>query len=185
GDRREAVGRAGSVRDDVVLVGVVLVFVDAQDERDVLALGRRRDDHLLGARLDVLAGALGVAEDAGRLDDDLHAQVAPWQLLGVALLEGLEATAVDRDRIAVGLNVGVVNAVGRVVLQQVRQDRIVIQVIDRDDLQIVLVGLGDGLEDLPPDAAKAVDRYTRGHSSFPSCLSFADYRVAGLTSPGA
>ena len=35
----------------VVLGRVVLVVVDAHDERDVLVLRRRADDHLLRARL--------------------------------------------------------------------------------------------------------------------------------------
>ena len=38
------------------LRGVVDVLVDAQDDRDVLALGRGADDHLLGAGVDVGLG---------------------------------------------------------------------------------------------------------------------------------
>ena len=41
--RRDAVRRAGGVRDDVVLLGVVLVVVDADADRHVGAIGRRGD----------------------------------------------------------------------------------------------------------------------------------------------
>ena len=98
GQRREAVRGAGRVRDDRLRT-VVLVLVRADDDGEVLVLGRRGDDDLLGATLvDVLARALvGVGEEAGRLDDDVDAEVLPRQLAGVALGEGLDDLAVDRD----------------------------------------------------------------------------------------
>ena len=49
GRGREAVRRAAGVADDVVARRVVLVLVDAEHDRDVLALGRGADDHLLRA----------------------------------------------------------------------------------------------------------------------------------------
>ena len=66
----------------VVLGGVVQVVVDAHHDRDVLVLGRRRDDDLLGAVVDVHLGLGGVGEEAGRLDDDVHAEVGPVRLAG-------------------------------------------------------------------------------------------------------
>jgi hypothetical protein len=48
GDRRQAVGGAGGVGDDLVILGQ-LVVVDAVDDREVGAVGRRRDQHALGA----------------------------------------------------------------------------------------------------------------------------------------
>ena len=97
GERREAVRRARRVRDDVVLVGVVLVEVDAEADRDVLALGGRRDDDLLRpAAVDVLLRVLAVGEAAGGLDDDVDAQVAPRQVGRVGLGEHLQLVAVDR-----------------------------------------------------------------------------------------
>ena len=52
--RRETVGRAGSVRNDVMCGGIVLLFVNAEHDRDVFILWRRRDDHFLDAcRADV------------------------------------------------------------------------------------------------------------------------------------
>ena len=48
-ERRQAVGGAGGVGNDVVLGRIVLVVVHAHHDRDVLVLGRGGDDDLLGA----------------------------------------------------------------------------------------------------------------------------------------
>merc|ERR1719181_2700996 len=81
----EAVGGARRARDDSHRRRVVLVLVDADDEgRGVGVLRRSRDDHLLGAALDVLHAALGAGESAGRLADVLDAGGLPRDLSGVA-----------------------------------------------------------------------------------------------------
>src|SRR5690606_12319368 len=56
--RRHAVGGAGGVGQDVVVGRVVLVVVDAHDDRQVLALGGGGDDDLLGAGVEVLLRVL-------------------------------------------------------------------------------------------------------------------------------
>ena len=70
-------------------VRVVLVVVDAEHERDV-GIGRgRRDDDLLRAGVEVLLRPVAVGEEAGRLDHDVDAEVAPRQRRRVALGEHL------------------------------------------------------------------------------------------------
>jgi hypothetical protein len=82
----------------VVLVGIVGVVVDAEDERDVLALGGGRDDDFLrAATVDVRARLGRVREDAGRLDHDLDAEILPRDLARVALREHDDRLAVDLD----------------------------------------------------------------------------------------
>ena len=62
-------------------VGVERVVVDADDERGV-GVGRRGgDDHARRAGLEVGRRLVAVGEEAGRLDDDVDAEVAPRQLL--------------------------------------------------------------------------------------------------------
>ena len=85
----------------VVLRRVVVAVVDAQHDGDVLVLGRRRDDDLLGAAVDVRPGLGGVGEEAGRLDDDVGAELLPRQRRRVALLEHLDACAADDDVLVV------------------------------------------------------------------------------------
>ena len=72
-ERRQAVGRARRVGDDLVRV-LVLVSVDAQNvRRDVVALRRGGDDNLLGTRGQVLGSTRGVNEDTSTFDDDVDA----------------------------------------------------------------------------------------------------------------
>ena len=56
---------------------VVVLVVDAHDEGGVLVGRGGRDDDLLGATVDVGVRLGGVGEEAGGLDDDVGAHVAP------------------------------------------------------------------------------------------------------------
>ena len=100
GDRRDAVGRAGGVRDDVVLLRVVLAVVDAEDDGEVGIGGRSGDDDLLRARLQVLLGVVGrfVKSPVDSIDD-VDAEIAPGKVGRVALGEELDLVAVDGDRV--------------------------------------------------------------------------------------
>ena len=70
---------------------------------------------------------------------------------------------------SVARDVGVVAAVGRVVLQQVGEGVRAGQVVDGDDLeQVVEAALLDRLEDLAADPAEAVDRDPVDHRLLPS-----------------
>src|SRR5204862_37117 len=81
GDGGEAVGGAGGVGDDRVPGGVVPGVVDAHAEggNRFGGLRRRGDDDALGAGREVLAGAFGVGEEAGGLEDVLNTQVFPGE----------------------------------------------------------------------------------------------------------
>ncbi len=79
GDRREAVGGAGGVGDDLVVLGQ-LVVVDAVDDGEVGAVGRRRDQHALGAGGQMRRGLVLGGEDAGAFERDVDAEVLPRQL---------------------------------------------------------------------------------------------------------
>ena len=83
----------------------------------------------------------GVGEEAGGLDDDVDAEVAPRQRGRVLLdLEGLDlGVADDDDVVALEADVLGVAAQDRVVLQQVRQAGVVGEVVDRDDLDVGLL----------------------------------------------
>ena len=83
GDRRQAIGRARGVGDDVVVLGQ-LVVVDAVDDGEIGAVGRGRDDHPLGAGLEMRRGLLLRGEDAGAFERDIDAESFQRQLRRVA-----------------------------------------------------------------------------------------------------
>ena len=97
-DGGDAVRGAGGVGDDVVCGRVVHVFVDAEDDGQVFALGGCADDDLLGAAaVDVGTRLVCVGEAAGGLDDEVDAELAPGDGGGVALRDDLDALTVDLD----------------------------------------------------------------------------------------
>ena len=166
--RGEAVGRARGVGDHRVLRGVVVALVDAHHDGDVLVLGGRRDDDLLGATVDVGLRLGRVGEEAGRLDHDVDA--APVQGARVALGVDLEGLAGGGD-VGVGVrHVAVEATEGGVVLQQRRQSLVVRQVVDGDDLDVGAGG-DDGAEEVAADPAEPVDTYSNSHCGAPACQS--------------
>jgi hypothetical protein len=142
GKRCQAVGRAAGVADDHVLGRVVQAFVDAEDDGDVLALGRGADEDLLGAGGDMGAGLLGLGEAARGFDDDVDAEILPGQLGRVCDLQDSDGLAVDNDRV-IGMGYGAVEvAIRRVVGEEERIHRDVDDVVDGDDFEV-----GGALED--------------------------------------
>ena len=81
----------------MVLGRVVVAIVDAHHHSPVLVLGRRGDDHLLGARIDVRFGLGGIREEAGGFDYDVGADLAPWERCGITFGIGLDDLVADLD----------------------------------------------------------------------------------------
>ena len=78
--RDEAVGGARGVRDDLVLGRVERVVVDADHEGGVGAGAGAETIDERGAGVEVGGRLVPVGEEAGGLDDDVDAEVAPRQL---------------------------------------------------------------------------------------------------------
>ena len=95
--RRQAVGGAGGIGNDVVLGRVVLVLVDAQHDGDVFILRRGGDDDLLHRRAQVRLGLGRVGKVPGRFHHNLRAHVGPGQLGRILLREHLDLLAVHGD----------------------------------------------------------------------------------------
>jgi len=82
---------------------IVLFFVDPQHDGLDLALARSGDQHLFGPGRQVSLGLIGMSEQAGGLDHQLHPQVLPGQLGGI--LGGHNAfdlVAVDDNDVILG-----------------------------------------------------------------------------------
>ena len=162
GHRGQAVRGAGRVGDHAVLGGVVVLVIDAHDDRDVLVLRRSGDDDLLRAGRDVALGLLGVGEVARRLDDDVGADLGPGQVGRVALGEHGDRLAVDDDGAVARLHGGVEPTEDRVVLRQVRQGLGVRQVVDADDFDVSPLR-EQGAEVVAADTTEAIDADIDSH----------------------
>ena len=126
--RREAVGRAGGVGDDVVLGRIVFVFIHADEEGLHFALAGGGDDDFLGAGGQMSLGLFRIGEKPGGFDDILHAKLFPGELRG--LLGGHDALggmAVDDEGVVFFL-VGFAFLSGDLVLEM-PVDRIVFELI--------------------------------------------------------
>jgi hypothetical protein len=131
--------------------------VDAVGHGDVGALGRRRDEHALAARLEVELGLLALGEQASALQHQVDPVVGVLQVGGALHRRDLDLLAVHHDPGGSGLHLGVEDAVHRVVLEQVRQRPGVGEVVDGDELQVLLASLQRGANHAATDASETVD----------------------------
>jgi hypothetical protein len=63
---------------------VEVVVVHAIDERRVGTRARRRNNNERCAGVQVPGSLVARGEDAGRLNHDVHAEVAPWEVLRIS-----------------------------------------------------------------------------------------------------
>ena len=77
GQRSQAIGGAGCIRNNVVLSSVIFIFIHAQNDGDVFVRCRGRDDDLLDRALHVRLGLGGVGKVTGGFNHDLCADGAP------------------------------------------------------------------------------------------------------------
>jgi hypothetical protein len=165
--RRQAVGRARRIRHDAVLRRIVLLVVDAHDQHGVRLLRRRRDhDAFRATRLHMFVGVVTMRKPPGRLEHQIHAQILPRERGRILEGEDLERVAIDGDGVAGGADVRLQVAHDRVVLEQVGERAGICQVIDRDDVDVVVVH--DDAHDVAPDSAEAVDADLDRHEAAPS-----------------
>ena len=135
------------------------------------ALGRRGEDHLAGARVQVPLGAGARAEPPGRLDHDVDGQLLPRQRLRLGCGGHRDPAAGDDDRVVVGAD-GVREApVHAVALEQLGEGGDVDDVVDGDDVEVG-VALDRGADDGAADPAEAVDGEASGHGWLRSVVSW-------------
>ncbi|MPM54121.1 hypothetical protein SDC9_100894 [bioreactor metagenome] len=162
GQRRQRVGRAGTVGEDVAGGRVEGVIVHAQDEHRDVALGRGGDDDLAGTTLQVGQRLATVGEPAGGLDHHVGADVTPRDARRVGLGEDADETVADLQVAAVGGDAVEVAADG-VPFEQGGEGGGVGEVVDGDHLDVCAVGQG-GAQVGAPDPAESVDTDAYGHA---------------------
>ena len=142
---------------------VVGAVVHAHADGQVRRFGGRGDDDLPRARLEVLGGLVALGEEAAALEDQVHAELLPGQLGGIALGEHADRLPVDGEPVLVRAHVPGEGPVDGVVLEEVRERLRVGDVVHGDELERALVEAG--AEHVPPDAAEAIDADADRHGS--------------------
>src|SRR5688572_30469002 len=137
--------------------GIVLVAVDAHDDRDVFALRGRGYQDFLRAGFDVLACIGRVREAPGRFEHDFNTELTPGQSCRVLLGEHANLVAVDDDRFFSRAHLAGIRSMDRVVLKEVRERTRVGEVVDRDEIEVRNTLLFRGAKHLPADSTEAVD----------------------------
>ena len=99
GDRRKAIGGAGAVGNDLVILRQ-LVVVDAENDGEIGSVGGRRNQHALGAGGQMRRGLVLGREQAGALERNIDAEILPRQLRGIALGGHLDGAVADADGVA-------------------------------------------------------------------------------------
>ena len=168
GHRSQAVGGAGSSRDNLVILGQGLL-VDRVDDGLQVVAGRSRDNDLLSASSDVSHALLFAGVEAGALQNNVNADLAPRAILSVLNGIDLDLLAIDDDGI-LGSFDGVLvltdlaqeRALSGVVLEQVSQHLGAGQVIDGNNF--VALSLKHLTESQTADTAKTIDSNFNSHS---------------------
>ena len=167
GDRRQAVGGARGVGNDVV-AGFKLVVVHAVNHCQINILARRGDQHLLGTSGDVGAGLGGIGEEAGAFQGDLHAHGGMGQLGRVTLGGDRDALAVHNDGITIHAHRAGKGAMHAVARQQAGVGLRARQIVDRHHFDIGAAGFDDGAQHVAADAPETVDCNFHSHVIDPS-----------------
>ena len=154
---------------------VVALFVHAKHYGYVFVGGGRRYDDLLCAVLDVLAGLRRVSEYAGAFQHDVHAQLAPAQVVEVALRQRPDGTLVNHNQLVCHFHAARKDAVSGVVLEQVGIRFRIDRIVDSHHLKYIGVALHSRAQHLPADAPESVNSYASCHmprNSFPVVAVF-------------
>ncbi len=77
GHRSKAVRCAGRIGNDMMLIGVVFLIVDAHHDRDVFFFAWRGNDHLFRPSLKVFSCVCTFGKSAGAFHHDLNAHFLP------------------------------------------------------------------------------------------------------------
>lgn len=157
----QAVGGAAGVRDDVVLLGVVVFVVDAENNGDVFICCRCRDKNLLGAGGDVTFCLFCFGENTGALEHDVDFFSRPRAGRRVFFFVELDFLAVYFETVFELVNFERQFAEDGVILQQMRRSRQILQrIVDGDDFELFSGVVQIGTEGVAADTTEPVNCYS-------------------------
>ena len=170
--RSEAVGGAGSCGDDGVILGQGVLVDGEHDGREIVAC-RSRDDDLLRACVNVSLRLFLGAVEAGALEHNINAELAPRQILCILFCIDLEGLAVhgdraglvvSRDSVLVLADHAAVALLCSIILQKMCKHRRLGQIVDRDDL--IALSAEHLAECQTTDAAETIDSNFNRHWNY-------------------
>mmetsp|Transcript_11270 Transcript_11270/g.26723 ORF Transcript_11270/g.26723 Transcript_11270/m.26723 type:complete len:421 (-) Transcript_11270:32-1294(-) len=162
-ERREAVGGAGRVGDNVLGLRVVVLCIHTDNICGDIALARSSDDNLLGTSLEMLPSTLSGEEDTGSLNHKVDPKLGPWQLGRVPVGDDGDDLAINADVAVVNnLDIGTEHSKGGVVLEQVRGLLDATRVVDGNNVKQSLLAAVPAAQEVAPNATKTVDRDLHG-----------------------
>src|SRR5699024_7247596 len=135
------------------LVGLI---VDTVGEGDIGTLRGSADEDLLGTRVEVGPGLVGLREAAGGLEGDVDVELAPVPHRGILLRLDLDRLTIDDDRVVGGHDRVFVTSERSFELQQPGEIRDGSEVIDGHDFELT-AALDQGPKGVASDAAETVD----------------------------
>src|SRR5437763_1371349 len=132
-------------------------MVDAHDDRQIGAVGRGRDDNLLGAGFEVLCRRVALCKNTGAFERHVDAELAPRQFRRVALGGDADLATADVHPIVAARHLTREAAVHAVEPQQMRIGLDRPEIVDADDLNLAVLVLVSRAQDKAADAAESVD----------------------------
>ena len=122
---------------------VVFFFIHTQNKGQILALGWRGDNDLLGSTAhdmrisaDLATFALGIGKDASALKNDIHTEIFPGQVARIFFGEDFDFLAIDHQVASfIDMNFTLIDAVIRVKLEEVGVSLWIKEIVDCNDFQ--------------------------------------------------
>ncbi len=163
GDRGQTIRGAGRVRDDVVLGGIVLFFVHAENDGEILVLAGGGDDDFFHGAAQMLLRFVGVGELSGGFDDHLRSDGVPGQGSGIFFFEDFDGLAVDRNTVGAGGDFVRQVAKNRIVFEQVGQSFGIGEIVHGYEVEVLVSERG--AKNVASDASKSINANFYGHGA--------------------
>ena len=134
----QAVGGAGGVRYDMVLISLVFVLIYTQHDSDILVFGRGGNNNLFDAALFMRSRFFGIGKYAGGFDNYINTIFRPGNLGGIFVKVLLYFT-IDRYNVIVDADISLICSICTVPFKEVSICFGIRQVVDSYHFQAIAV----------------------------------------------